>query len=224
MDYYNVAVDKVPDENEVGVGSIILFSQGAYTAGATQLTGGVRWHQGRITKIYDSDDKKSKLFDGVHTKGLKDGKFVTYRSYSYEFVGYKLDDLRVGPNVFDILNITDSQDTVTSQEAIDIYFSFDLSEHKKAKDQCHPKDVSQLLVSNGLKLINSDSDKIKNNLRKKALLMKQSKVFVACISDSYVLNEQCRMEFQYAKSTLRKPVVPLVFGNGMAWMMSLVGK
>ena len=170
VDYYNVAVDKVPDENEIGVGSIILFSNGAYTAGATQLTGGVRWHQGRITKIYDSDDKKSKFFNGVLTKGLKDGKSVTYRSYSYEYVGYKLNDLRVRPNVFDIINITDSQDTVISQDDIDIYFSFDLSDHKKAKDQCHPKDISQLLVSNGLKPVDSDSDKIKNSVEKKSVV------------------------------------------------------
>ena len=55
-------------------------------------------------------------------------------------------------------------------------------------------------------------------------MMKNSKVFIACICDDYVLNEECRMEFQYAKSTLRKPVVPVVIGNSTEWTMSVVGK
>jgi len=55
-------------------------------------------------------------------------------------------------------------------------------------------------------------------------LMKKAKVFVACISDDYVQDQTCRMEFQFAKSTLKKPVVPLVFGSGKEWKLSVVGK
>ena len=58
----------------------------------------------------------------------------------------------------------------------------------------------------------------------KVQMMRNSKVFIACISDDYAANEQCRMEFQYAKSTLRKPVIPVVIGNGTEWNMSVVGK
>ena len=58
----------------------------------------------------------------------------------------------------------------------------------------------------------------------KVKMMKSSKVFIACISDDYVANEQCRMEFQYAKSTLRKPVIPVIVGSGTEWNMSVVGK
>ena len=54
--------------------------------------------------------------------------------------------------------------------------------------------------------------------------MKKAKVFVACISDDYTQDQTCRMEFQFAKSTLRKPVVPLVFGNGRDWKLSVVGE
>ena len=39
MDYFNIALDKVPESHDIGIGSIILFPQGGYRAGATQLTG-----------------------------------------------------------------------------------------------------------------------------------------------------------------------------------------
>ncbi len=45
-----------------------------------------------------------KLYDGVHTKGAGDGKWVTYSGYSYEFKGLMRKDLRVSPNILDILN------------------------------------------------------------------------------------------------------------------------
>ena len=40
--------------------------------------------------------------------------------------------------------------------------------------------------------------------------LKKSKVFIACLSDEYARNDRCRMEFQYAKKTLRLPVIPVV--------------
>ena len=40
--------------------------------------------------------------------------------------------------------------------------------------------------------------------------MKRAKVFIACLSDEYASNDKCRMEFQYAKKTLRIPVIPVV--------------
>lgn len=54
--------------------------------------------------------------------------------------------------------------------------------------------------------------------------MKNSKVIIACIDTKYVEDEHCKMEFQFAKSTLRKPVVPLIVGEDMSWNMSVVGK
>lgn len=39
VSYSNLAVDKMPASNEIGIGSIILFAQGQYKAGSTQLTG-----------------------------------------------------------------------------------------------------------------------------------------------------------------------------------------
>ena len=33
----------------------------------------------------------------------------------------------------------------------------------------------------------------------------------------------CRQEFQYAKKTAKKPVIPVVVGKSFDWMMSVVG-
>ena len=58
-------------------------------------------------------------YDGHHTKGDADGKWVTYRGYDYEFNGLKLDQIRKSPNAMDALmacreafNLRASQSTV----------------------------------------------------------------------------------------------------------------
>lgn len=45
-----------------------------------------------------------KLYDGVHTKGEADGKWVTYKDYDPNFHGISLTQLRISPNVLDILS------------------------------------------------------------------------------------------------------------------------
>ena len=54
--------------------------------------------------------------------------------------------------------------------------------------------------------------------------LKKSKIFIACLSDEYASNNRCRMEFQYAKKTLKIPVVPIVVGTeSFQWKMTVVG-
>lgn len=226
VEYKNIAVDREPEEKEIGLGSIILFPQGNYKAGATQVTGGKRWHQGRITRVYKGADGVT-LYDGEHTKGKDDGKFVTYLGFSRTFEGFMKSNFRVGPNVFDILgNESDDDDTDVGLEEIDIYFSqasnSEISQ-SAGDDEIDPDSVASNLKAKGLSLIGR---KYMSNipLNKKAAMLKNSKVFVACIDNNYVEDETCRMEFQFAKSTLRKPVIPLVFGRGMDWQLSVVGK
>lgn len=221
VEYKNIAVDRVPDETEIGTGSIILFPQGNYKAGNTQLTGGKRWHQGRITKVYKGGDG-ALLYDGHHTKGQSDGKFTTFRDYSYEFIGFARSDIRVGPNVFDILE-EEGDDLNLTLDDIDIYFSHASNQVTCSDEDADPIIVASNLKSKGLTVINSGEMASNVALNKKVAMMKNSKVFVACISNDYVEDETCRMEFQFAKSTLRKPVVPLVFGGGMDWQLSVVG-
>ena len=54
--------------------------------------------------------------------------------------------------------------------------------------------------------------------------IKSARVFIACISDAYVNDENCTREFQYAKATLKKPIIPLVVGDGsFEWMETVIG-
>ena len=42
-------------------------------------------------------------YDGHHTKGAEDGKWVTYKDYNYNFNGIPLQMLRIAPNAMDAL-------------------------------------------------------------------------------------------------------------------------
>lgn len=48
IDYYNLALDRVPDDVEIGLGSIVLFPQGGYCGQEGVRLGGQRWHQVRL--------------------------------------------------------------------------------------------------------------------------------------------------------------------------------
>lgn len=49
VDYYNLALDRVPDPDEVAVGSIVLFPQGTYKGQEGVRLGGQRYHQVRLS-------------------------------------------------------------------------------------------------------------------------------------------------------------------------------
>lgn len=101
--YQDVALDVVPtSENEIGLGTTVLFPQGSYAGTEGNNEGGVRYHQGKITKIY-KDSSDVTRYDGVHTKGSDDGKWVSYRGYEDKFKNLQLDDLRLSPNAMDAL-------------------------------------------------------------------------------------------------------------------------
>lgn len=103
MNCFEIAKDMIPLSHQVGVGTIVLFPQGGYKCGDTQLYGGTRWHQGVITNIRVNEYGLTQ-YDGCHTKNIEDGKWVTYKGYSEYFYGMLLEDLRVGPNMFDIIS------------------------------------------------------------------------------------------------------------------------
>lgn len=42
-------------------------------------------------------------YDGHHTKGEEEGKWVTYSGYAYNFSGIPLENLRISPNAMDAL-------------------------------------------------------------------------------------------------------------------------
>ncbi|RMX53486.1 hypothetical protein pdam_00017081, partial [Pocillopora damicornis] len=71
--YKDLAIDKIPSEDQVGVDSIVFFPQGGYGATEGNNTGGVRYHEGVVTRVY-KDSSGACLYDGHHTKGAEDGK------------------------------------------------------------------------------------------------------------------------------------------------------
>ena len=42
-------------------------------------------------------------YDGHHSKGEEDDKWVTYKGYQYDFSGIPLESLRIAPNAMDAL-------------------------------------------------------------------------------------------------------------------------
>jgi len=250
VDYFNLALDKIPAADSIAVGSTVLFHQAQYASaqvhGITRSSG-LRWHQGVITGVY-TDSYGVKRYNGKHTKGSEDGKWITYQGYSEEFTNYKLEDLRMPPNVFDILH--DDQDEETYDEGeyaeedddggFDVYVSYvktnspqaiknkevDLPptyEEAMLESLCDPRDIIESLKSKGVRIAEIDNT-AEDSYLKIASTLKRTKVFIACVSDEYASDETCRMEFQYAKKTLRLPVIPIVVGSGsFEWQLTVVG-
>lgn len=100
--YNLVAVNRAPSENEIGIGSSILFKQGRYSHGGT--TGDV-WNLGEITSIEDGNNGR-KLYSGKHSKTAADGLAVAgWPSFRPTFEQAKCEDLRLFPNAIELLQI-----------------------------------------------------------------------------------------------------------------------
>jgi len=241
VDYFNLALDKVPSEDSVAVGSTVLFHQGRYNATLIQgvsRSGGLRWHQGIIEKVSTAPNGCKSYF-GRHTKSEEDGKWITYKDYNLYFEGYKIEDLRMPPNVFDILAEDEDDESDDEIESHDVYISYtkvnspsaianeevreDLPpsyEEAVLEDICDPRDIAKSLKDKGVKVTSMEDEEYLRIVSK----LKKSKVFIACLSDEYASNERCRMEFQFAKKTLKIPVIPVVVGtNSFQWQMTVVG-
>nr|XP_039270005.1 uncharacterized protein LOC120344759 [Styela clava] len=253
IDYYNLALDKVPSPDQIGVGSKVLFHQGEYKQqevhGVTR-SGGFRWHQGEITKSVRQPDGTRK-YQGKHTKGASDGKWVLYKDYSEYFYNYKIDDFRMPPNVFDILDsVTGPSEGTRPQQSeqgsIDVFISYAkvnspaaIKNHEiessllppsyeevMIEELCDPRDIVSHLKEMGVSVYITEDivDDNEAGLLEIVSALKRSKIFIACLSDEYASNDRCRMEFQYAKKTMRIPVIPLVVGTGsFQWKMTVVG-
>ena len=96
-----VALDIVPDPDDVGEGSIIFFPQGSYGSTIGNNTGGLRYHEGVITECKRNGN--AVLVSGNHTKGEKDGKWVAYNGYSDSFKNLALEHIRIAPSAMDAL-------------------------------------------------------------------------------------------------------------------------
>ena len=95
-------MDVVPDTDDVGVGSIIFFPQGQYRASEGNNIGGVRYHEGVITKV-DILSEGTVLVNGHHTRGEDDGKFCRYKDYKYKFNEIPLNSIRLAASALDTM-------------------------------------------------------------------------------------------------------------------------
>ena len=62
-----------------------------------------------------------------------------------------------------------------------------------------------------------------SNHERQAAAVRDCKVFVAVISDAYTRERTCADLFQFARLTLRKPLVLVVIGEGREWRTSKLG-
>ena len=85
--------------------------QGSYSGSEGNNAGGVRYHQGRVTKVYKNNSGVIH-YDGVHTKGDIDGKWITYQGYNYQFSSMRLKDLKISPNAMDAMMAIESRQTL----------------------------------------------------------------------------------------------------------------
>jgi len=51
----------------------------------------------------------------------------------------------------------------------------------------------------------------------------QSEVVVACISDQYIKSDTCEDELTYARKVCKKPIIPVIVGDGSDWQHSWAG-
>eukprot|EP00049_Salpingoeca_infusionum_P024611 m.16378 g.16378 ORF g.16378 m.16378 type:complete len:801 (-) comp7072_c0_seq1:398-2800(-) len=236
----HVAVNKIPDVTDVGVGSIVFFPQGRY-AGSGDRQGGTHWHLGKIVHVSTSRSGEH-LYSGEHVKGEADGKWVTYKGYNRTFENLPLSSLRVSPNVFDLLQ--QHQPTNTEEKPVytgewpDVFISFSHANCSSSSGADNaPPAYSQM------ESVTTDPRRIKDDLRARgfscwdaddtpdngapeqiALAMRNCKVVVACISNEYAADSSCRTQFQFAKKMLKKPVVPIIVGAGAwDWQATVVG-
>ena len=54
-------MDVFPRESDIGIGSIVLFPQGSYGVTENNNSGGTRYHQGKVTRIYRDSNEVTRL-------------------------------------------------------------------------------------------------------------------------------------------------------------------
>ena len=80
----------------MAVGSLVIFPQGEYVGTEGRNTGGMRYHQGIITKVHVENGMK--LYNGHHTLPYEERQ-MEYSQYDFSFKDFSLDQLRMPPNV-----------------------------------------------------------------------------------------------------------------------------
>eukprot|EP00730_Choanoeca_flexa_P001433 TRINITY_DN10632_c0_g1_i9.p1 TRINITY_DN10632_c0_g1~~TRINITY_DN10632_c0_g1_i9.p1 ORF type:complete len:719 (+),score=189.70 TRINITY_DN10632_c0_g1_i9:57-2213(+) len=213
-----VALDQIPDEDDVGIGSPVLFPQGTYYQYE-------HWHLGVVTDVRVVNG--TKVYDGKHVK----------RQEKQDFRGYPLSRLRVSPNILGAV-----ADTMGEQHNViesDVFFCYS-NANTAAGQAAHDKD--SLPSYDQAASLSTDPIQIRQELDKADLsvwepqehpdhtpgtlaqAIQGCKVVVACVSNEFAADSQLRGLFQFAKKIANKPVIPVVVGAGSwDWQATVVG-
>ncbi|EDQ86872.1 uncharacterized protein MONBRDRAFT_27923 [Monosiga brevicollis MX1] len=214
----HVALDLMPEQDEVGVGTAILFPQGRYRA-EVDREAGEHWHLGEITAVHQLPDGTTR-YDGKHLKGEADGK----RRHHENFENYPLDRLRLPPNVFMAVDdaMEDDDDDGEEVRICDVFFMFH-AKNASTRIQ-NPDALPNYADANAM---TSDPRQIRSDIEAAGLscwvpeehpgvsiahmtrALRGAKVVVACVSNEFAMDKDTRNLFQFAKKTARKPCIPI---------------
>ena len=214
----DVALNRIPDLDQIGLGSHVLFQQGQYGSKDSR-SGGYRWHMGEITNIKNT--LEGILFDGQHVYGEEDGKWVTYKDFSQTFSGLTLDQLRVSPNLLDAYDVDDVVETEIPQVDMFVCYSDKNTITGSKPTNIDPMRIiceieNQFKIKTNLKIRNPSTIQVVG-------MIKKATVFLAIISNEFAADQKCQQQFQYAKKSRGCPVIPTVVGNDFGWTKTVVG-
>ena len=258
-----VAMDMAPrDEREVSIGSTIIYPYGQYRGGDANA-GGMRYCEGRVDRVKRTS-KGTTLYSGVAVGPSAKGRA------RQEFHGLPLDEIRMSPNVLELLNagrFTSPDDTSSVLSAATLA-SADVEQGYSAAEYdvflaFHPDDVStggaeadgfgegglpsygelirhgtdprrlkQAMEAAGLSVwADVDSDgraSCGSSYQNVVEALRRSKTVVFCVSNALAADDRARMQFEFAKVTLKKDIICCVVesrqqGPPWDWQTSVVG-
>nr|XP_054754724.1 uncharacterized protein LOC129260780 [Lytechinus pictus] len=236
--YNNLCVDKVPSTSSVGVGTKVLFKQGLYYCGKND-DGSIcdpsgrtlsnakkaelaalnqisdRWHMGKITSI-TKNEKGVPTYHGKHVdRSDRQASMTNYVGYTSTFNDLRIDQLRVIPNVF---NVVDSDTTKSNSKntSCEVFVS------KVAKDTEIVRRITKKFADK-YAVGESSHGQSANEVQSVVQLIKNCSVYLVCLSDNFIDDSQAMSELLFAKKTLRKTVIPVVLGSSHNWLQTTAG-
>ena len=139
--------------------------------------------------------------------------------------------------------MTESQQKVFKKGDCEIFFSYawrNSKEAQESKEVIHaigtrftdPRAIKRELEKKLGKEIWQDTERLATAgdnttmgmFEQIATALSKAKVLVACVSKEYAESENCKMEFQFAAKSLKKPLVAIIVGNSEDdWQSTSVG-
>ncbi|KAJ1550539.1 hypothetical protein HK096_006365, partial [Nowakowskiella sp. JEL0078] len=123
-------------------------------------------------------------------------------------------------------------DSLGDIKQIDIFISYSWKNSSSASSgnstvgKTDPRKIAQFLERNGFKVWLDDQQLTGGSPLYSRIFdaLQQCKLVIACVSSEYVQSDICRCELQYARTRLRRQIIPVVVGeNNFDWLNTVVG-